>query len=437
MVMFGLKLTGKVPFTEVYCHSLVRDSEGRKMSKSLGNVVDPVDIIKGITLEKLHETLLGGNLPPAEIEKAKQYQKKAFPKGIEECGADALRFTLVNYTTGGGDIAFDIREIEAKRRFCNKIYQATNFVLGRLGDDFQPAASALESEPQTLVEKWILHRFNETAKEVNAAIEGREFSKSAGALYQYWFTSLCDTFIENSKFLLAPEADEATRASTQQTLYTALEGGLVLLHPLMPFLTEHLWQKLPRRKGDKTEALIIAQYPVFQKQLHGPREAEQYELIMEVAKGVRSLLAQYEFKEPGDLIVQVYSDEVYKSLSSEQTSLKSLGGKYCGEITVEASDSAEVPAGCAVSSINADVAVYLKVAGRIDFEAEIGKINAKLDATRAKIEKSQGIMAGPGFTKASKDTQEKEQEKVKDAEGEVTRLEAAIKDMERLRLESS
>lgn len=437
MIMFGLKMTGKVPFTEVYLHSLIRDSEGRKMSKSLGNVVDPLDIIKGITLEKLHETLLSGNLPPAEIEKAKAYQKKAFPKGIEECGADALRFTLVNYTTGGGDIAFDIREIEAKRRFCNKIYQATNFVLGRLGDDFKPLASALDNKPKTLVEKWILHRFNETTKEVNTAIESREFSKSAGALYQYWFTSLCDTFIENSKFLLAPEADESTRASTQQTLYTALEGGLVLLHPLMPFLTEHLWQKLPRREGDKIEALIVAQYPAYETQLQAFKEAEQYELVMEVSKGIRSLLAQYEFKEPGDLIVQTYSKEVYKTLASEETSLKSLGGKYCGEITVEASESAKVPAGCAVSSINADVAVYLKVAGRIDFQAEIGKLNAKLDATKGRIEKSQGIMAGPGFSKASKDMQEKEQEKVKDAEGELTRLESAIKDMERLKLESS
>ena len=125
MIMLGLKMTGKVPFTEVYCHSLIRDSEGRKMSKSLGNVVDPTDIIAGIELEALHEKLLGGNLDPAEIDHAKTYQRTAFPKGIAECGTDALRFSLVNYTTGGGDIAFDIKVIEAYRRFCNKIYQAT------------------------------------------------------------------------------------------------------------------------------------------------------------------------------------------------------------------------------------------------------------------------------------------------------------------------
>ncbi|KAK5953096.1 hypothetical protein OHC33_005664 [Knufia fluminis] len=437
MVMLGLKMTGKVPFTEVYCHSLIRDSEGRKMSKSLGNVVDPLDIIRGITLEGLNATLLTGNLPPAEVERAKQYQKKAFPKGIEECGADALRFTLVNYTTGGGDIAFDIREIEAKRRFCNKIYQATNFVLGRLGEGFKPAASSLDSKPQTLAEKWILHRFNEAAKEVNHAIENREFSISAHTLYQYWFTSLCDTFIENSKYLLAEDADNTIRESAKQTLYTALEGGLLLLHPLMPFLTEHLWQKLPRREGDKTEAIIVASYPQHQQQLSASAEAEQYELIMDVAKGIRSILAQYEFKEPGDVIVQSYSDKAQNSLSSETTSLRSLGGKYCGSIDVQATKSGSAaPAGCAVQSINADVAVYLKVAGRINFDTEVGKINKNLDGAQARIKKSQDIMAGPGFVKASQDTKDKEAEKMKDAEGEVARLEAALKDMERLKLES-
>ncbi|KAJ9662517.1 hypothetical protein H2198_001406, partial [Neophaeococcomyces mojaviensis] len=365
MVMLGLKLTGKVPFTEVYCHSLIRDSEGRKMSKSLGNVVDPLDIIRGITLEGLHETLYAGNLAEAEIERAKQYQKKAFPKGIEECGSDALRFTLVNYTTGGGDIAFDIREIEAKRRFCNKIYQATNFVLGKLDVTFVPVASSAENRPQTLAEKWILHRYNETAKKVNDAIENREFSNSAGELYQYWFTSLCDTFIENSKFLLAEDADAAIRQSTQQTLYTALEGGLLLLHPLMPFLTEHLWQRLPRRPNEKAGSIMIAQYPLFQDALNAPAEAEQYELIMDTAKAIRSLLSQFGFKEPGDLIVQAYSDSEYKTLSAEQKSLQSLGGKYCGSVEIHtAKTGSTAPTGCAVQSVNAEVAVYLKVAGR-------------------------------------------------------------------------
>lgn len=436
MIMLGLKMTGEVPFTEVYCHSLIRDSEGRKMSKSLGNVVDPLDIIHGITLEELHKTLLSGNLDPKEIERAKQYQKSAFPKGIEECGTDALRFTLINYTTGGGDIAFDIREIEAKRRFCNKIYQATNFALGRLADGFQPDASLTDNQPRSLAEKWILHRLNLATKEVNNAIESREFSTAAGTLYHYWFNSLCDTFIENSKYILTAEAAEEDRKSAQQTLYTALEGGLLLMHPIMPFLTEHLWQKLPRRQGDKTESIMVAKFPEFTSKLDKPTEAADYEFIMDIATGIRSLLSQYGFKEPGDLIVQTYSDNAYKTVSEQITSIKSLGGKNCGNIEVLApSKTSSAPAGCALQSINADAAVFLKIAGRIDIGEEIGKSQKSLTDAKGKVDKSQKIMQGKGWEKASKDTQEKEQEKLKDAEKEVERLEQALKELERLKLE--
>ena len=436
MVMLGLKLTGDVPFTEVYCHSLIRDAEGRKMSKSLGNVVDPLDIIRGITLEDLHKTLYSGNLDPAEIERAKAYQKSAFPKGIEECGADALRFTLVNYTTGGGDIAFDIREIEAKRRFCNKIYQATNFALGRLGDGFTPDASPADNKPNSLAEQWILHRLNCAAKEVNEALESRDFSVAAGTLYQYWFTQLCDTFIENSKYILTPEAPEDERKSAQQTLYTALEGGLLLMHPIMPFLTEHLWQKLPRRNGDTTESIMIAKYPEFNSKLDAPSEAEEYEFIMAISTGVRSLLAQYNFKEPGNLIVQTYSESAFKTASEQRTSIKSLGGKYAGEIEVAPPSASSLPpAGCALQSINSDAAVYLKIVGRIDLSEELQKREKGVEDARARVEKSKKIMSGAGWEKANGETKRKEEEKLADAESEVARLQEAIKDLERLKME--
>ncbi|OCT49241.1 Valine--tRNA ligase, mitochondrial [Cladophialophora carrionii] len=436
MVMLGLKMTGDVPFTEVYCHSLIRDSEGRKMSKSLGNVIDPLDIIRGITLEGLHQTLYGGNLDPSEIEKAKAYQKSAFPKGVEECGADALRFTLVNYTTGGGDIAFDVREIEAKRRFCNKIYQATNFALGRLGGDFSPDATLTDNKPKSLAEKWILHRLNQATKAVNEAIEDREFSVAAGTLYQYWFTQLCDTFIENSKYILTPEAPEDERKSAQQTLYTALEGGLLLMHPIMPFITEALWQKLPRRKGDTTESIMIAKYPEFKQELDAPGEAEKYEFIMDISSGARSLLAQYGFKEPGDLIIQTYAESAFKTASEEKTSIKSLSGKYAGEIEVlpPAADALP-PAGCALQSINADAAVYLKIVGRIDVAEELKKREKSIEDAKARADKSRKIMSGAGWEKANPETKKKEQEKLEDAESEVKRLEEAIKDLERLKLE--
>lgn len=199
MIMFGIKLTGKSPFKEVYNHSLIRDSEGRKMSKSLGNVIDPVDIMDGITLTALTDKLKTGNLAPKEIDRASKWQKSAFPDGIDECGADALRFSLINYTTGGGDISFDVKVMRSYRNFCNKIYQATKFVLGNLPKDFTPKPQGGKTGKESLPERWILHKLTIAARDVNNALEAREFSKGTQALHGYWLYELCDVYIENSK----------------------------------------------------------------------------------------------------------------------------------------------------------------------------------------------------------------------------------------------
>lgn len=200
MIMFSLKLTGKVPFTEVFCHGLIRDSDGRKMSKSLGNVIDPIDVLDGISLDDLHRKLQIGNLAPKEVKNAERYQKKAFPQGIPEIGADALRFSLINYTqSSGGDINFDIKTMHSYRRFCNKIYQATKYVLGKLGDDFVPRESAAITAEESLPEKWILIKMSNAVKEINQALEEREFAKSTQVAYRYLYDELFDIYIENSK----------------------------------------------------------------------------------------------------------------------------------------------------------------------------------------------------------------------------------------------
>jgi valyl-tRNA synthetase len=300
MVMLGVKLTGKVPFTEVYCHSMIRDSEGRKMSKSLGNVIDPNDVIKGIDLESLHAKLLTGNLNPNEVEKSKKYQKTAFADGIPQCGTDALRFGLVSYTTQGGtDINMDIKVIHGYRKFCNKIYQATKYVLGRLPADFVPRKTAAKTGKESLAEKWILHKMNTAARDINKALEEREFQRSTNIVYQYWYTNLCDVFIENSKAILQDGTEDEKR-SALDTLYTALEGALTMIHPYMPFLTEELWQRLPRRPEDATPSIVKAKYPTYVEELDDPAAEFAYELVTDVARGVRSLMSEYALKDEAE-----------------------------------------------------------------------------------------------------------------------------------------
>jgi valyl-tRNA synthetase len=195
MIMLGLKMTGKVPFTEVYCHPIVRDSQGRKMSKSLGNVIDPLDLISGIPLADLHAKLHTGNLDPKEIEKATLFQKTAFPEGIPQCGSDAMHFAFCAYTTGGRDINMDIKVVEGYRKFCNKMYQATKFALMRLGEDFVPRPDSKLTGKESLVELWILHKLNIAAQKTNKLLEERNFSDATKAVYNYWLYELCDVYI--------------------------------------------------------------------------------------------------------------------------------------------------------------------------------------------------------------------------------------------------
>ncbi|PLB34360.1 valine--tRNA ligase [Aspergillus candidus] len=346
MIMLGIKMTGKIPFKEVYCHSLIRDSEGRKMSKSLGNVIDPLDVMEGIAINDLHAKLLTGNLADKEVATATKYQKKAFPKGIPECGADALRFALVSYTTGGGDIAFDIQE-------------------------------------------------------VNASLESRDFNNSAVVIYQYWYAQLCDVFIENSKYLLSPDAPAEMQESAKQTLYTALEGALALIHPIMPFLTEELWQRLPRRPDDKTISIMKAKFPEFDPSFHNPEAEAAYELILNTSKAIRSILASYEIKTKGDIVISTYDEASYKAVCDEITSIKSLGGKTLGELTVRGPDNPTRPAGCVVAPVNTQASVYLRVSKEVALEQE-EKAKASLDRSLDVVRRQQGLIGSAAWQSKAK-----------------------------------
>ncbi|KAL9120281.1 MAG: hypothetical protein Q9187_003160 [Circinaria calcarea] len=452
MIMLSLHLTKKVPFREVYCHSLVRDSEGRKMSKSLGNVIDPLgmklhmicylefsshflqDVIEGIQLQALHEKLLVGNLDPKELTTATRFQKTSFPDGIPECGADALRFSLVSYTTGGGDLNFDVKVIHGYRRFCNKIYQATKYVLGRIDSDFVPEPTSSRTGKESLAERWILHKLTIAAKEINQALTDREFSQSTSVAYQYWYTHLCDAFIENSKSLLDNGSAEEQR-STKNTLYTALEGGLTMIHPFMPFLTEELWQRLPRRPKDSNPTIVKAAYPTYDRSQDDSASEEAYELLLAVSKGIRSLMAEYAIKDNGFVYVQLYDSKAHTTCTSELPSIRSLSGKGVSHISILGAHDHK-PTGCVVFAVSSSAAVFLLVKGRVDIEAEISKAQKKLERASENVRKQRGILDDEGFrSKVADELQEVERRKLRDAEAECREFEESIQQFERLKLE--
>ncbi|KAF2498450.1 valyl-tRNA synthetase [Lophium mytilinum] len=435
MIMFSLHLTGKIPFNEVYCHSLIRDSEGRKMSKSLGNVVDPVDIMDSITLPELHEKLLMGNLDPKELKTAERYQKTAFPNGIPECGADALRIALCGYTTGGGDIAFDVQVLHGYRRFCNKVYQATKFVLGRIGEDFVPRKTVTKSGQESLSERWLLHKFSKAAKEINEKLEAREFSNSTQVAYKFFYNDICDTFIENSKAIFEDESSTPEqKESAKNTLYTALEGGLTMLHPYTPFLTEELWQRLPRRPEDSCPSITRAKYPEHQPEMDDPEAEAQYELVIGCSAGIRSLMAEYVIKEDGHAIVQALTSSALATATAETLAIKALAAKGVATVSIIGPD-APAPTGCAVYSVGTSATVFVEVKGRVDLDAEIKKGTEKMKKAAEGVEKQRKVLGAPDFEqKVSGAVQQAERQKLEDFLAEQRNRELSIQQFQQLKL---
>ena len=431
MILMGIKMTGTVPFKEVFCHSLVRDAQGRKMSKSLGNVVDPTDVINGISLETLHSKLLGGNLAAAEIERAKAGQKESYPNGIPQCGTDALRFALCAYTTGGRDIKLDILRVEGYRKFCNKIYQATKFALMRLGDNYQPPASEGLSGNETLVEKWILHKYTETAKTVTEAMDKREFFTATSAIYEYWY-QVCDVYIENSKSLIL-DGSEAERKSARDTLYTSIDGALRLIHPFMPFISEEMWQRLPRRATETAVSIVKAKYPVFTKEFYNAQAFEDYETILAITKEARSLLSQYNILKNGKVYVECSNESQLGMVQSQKESIVSLI-KAINEVEVVKSAS-DVPTGVILQAVTPEINVHVLVKGLVDIEAEITKAKKKIDKTQKQKESIEKTINSKGYlSKASQETIDQDKTRLETAIAEIEGFEATIANLERLKL---
>ncbi|KAK1155281.1 valine--tRNA ligase, mitochondrial isoform X1 [Acipenser oxyrinchus oxyrinchus] len=388
MVMLGQELTGQLPFSQVFLHSMIRDAHGRKMSKSLGNVIDPLDVISGVSLQRLHEKVQEGNLDPREISIALEGQKRDFPRGIPECGTDALRFALCSYRSQGDDINLDIGQVVTARHFCNKIWNAVKFTLGALGDQFEPLPLQ-EVSPASAVDRWVLSRLYHAAVECERGFEHYDFHAVTVAIHSFWLHSFCDVYLESVKPLLQTgSTEQADRA--RQVLLLCVGQALSLLAPFMPYLSEELWQRLPRPAGQEPSyhSISVAPYPEPSQLAHwnSPEEEANFLFVQEVVRVVRSLRAEYQLtKARPELYIQCSElcfREILESFSTPVQALCRSGAIFFFS-TLEGA-----PSGCAVGIVNDSCQVYLKIQGLVDLQKELAKLGGRMERLQAQLDQA-------------------------------------------------
>nr|XP_043627518.1 valine--tRNA ligase, mitochondrial 1 [Erigeron canadensis] len=433
MVMLGMKLGGDVPFKKVYLHPMIRDAHGRKMSKSLGNVIDPIEVISGISLDGLNKRLEEGNLDPTELKVAKEGQKKDFPNGIPECGADALRFALVSYTAQSDKINLDILRVNGYRQWCNKLWNAVRFAMSKLGDGYIPPEKiAVEKMPFSC--QWILSVLNKAISKTISSLDSYEFSDASSAVYFWWQSQLCDIFIEVIKpYFFGDDASNVyEKRCAQDTLWVCLDNGLRLLHPFMPYVTEELWQRLPSPKHyTREKSIMICEYPSSVESWTNETAEKEMEVVESAVKSIRSIRANLPAAERNERragFAVSRMDTITDLLRSHAKEVSTLANLSSFTVLTE-NDAA--PAGCAVSVVNEALSVYLKLQGAIDVKKEREKHHSKLTELQKQKENLNKEMSAKSYEKVPARIKEENVAKLATIMQQILSLEEAAQHFER------
>jgi len=420
MIMMGLKFAGDVPFREVYIHALVRDHDGQKMSKSKGNVLDPLDLIDGVDLETLLRKRTDGLMQPHLKTQIEQATRRQYPKGIPAFGADAVRFTFASMATTGRDIRFDLGRVEGYHRFCNKLWNAVEFASQHVAPSPQDGASEL-----TVVDRWICSRLEHTIASVHESFTEYRFDLAAQALYDFAWHEFCDWYLELVKpRFYETEADPGQRRAARETLAHTLDSLLRLLHPLVPFVTEELWLRLRERLGSPGTSLMIERIPEPGDYASDPAAEAEIEWLKAFVIAVRQVRGEMNISPSTLLTVRLEGapPQDRERAVTHEPYLKRLAGLAAIELV-----ETDAPlAGCATTLLG-DLRLLIPLAGMIDIAAERARLGKQHERVAADLEKCRGKLANQSFVAhAPPDVVAKEEARAQALEQRAEQLEQQL-----------
>jgi valyl-tRNA synthetase len=433
MIMMTMHLTkdedgeAQVPFKTVYVHGLVRDQDGEKMSKSKGNVIDPLDLIDGIELDVLLEKRTGNMMQPQLAKKIEKQTLKHFPDGIASYGTDALRFTLCSLASTGRDIKFDLGRIEGNRNFCNKIWNATNYVL--MNCEEQDCGQAGGKVELSLADRWILSRLQKAEQKVIESMGVYRFDHAAEALYHFIWSEYCDWYLELSKPVLWDDnATEVQLRGTRRTLVLVLEAVLRLAHPLMPYITEEIWQKLKGLAGVEGDSIMLQPYPIADESKVDEIAETDLNWVRGIIDGVRNIRGEMNISpgKPVPVLLKQGDTADRQRLNTNSQFLIKLAKL---ESITWMEEGAEAP--LSATALVGELEVLVPMAGLIDKNAELGRLNKELGKLQGEIKRLGGKLGNAKFVdKAPVQVIEKERTKLKDAETAASTLQQQVAKIE-------
>ncbi len=429
MIMMTVHFRKEVPFHTVYVHGLVRDSHGAKMSKSKGNVLDPIDLIDGIDLESLVTKRTAGMMQPKLAKKIEKQTRKEFADGIAAYGTDALRFTYYSLASTGRDIKFDVGRIEGFRNFCNKLWNAARYVL--MNCEEQDCASDHDNYELGLADRWIISRLQETEAEVEKAIANYRFDLASQAIYDFVWNEYCDWYLELSKPVLWDDnASDAAKTGTRRTLIRVLEATLRMAHPLMPFITEEIWQKVASLAGQFGSTIMTQAYPECDDKRIDTFANADIEWLKGVIVGIRNIRGEMNIA-PGkelEVLLRNGDDNDKNRLDQNEQYLKKLA-KLSSIRFLNEDETAPV----ASAALVGDLEILVPMAGLIDKYAELARLAKEIDKLENDVKRVEGKLGNSSFVdRAPAEVVAKERDKLASQQQALEKLRQQQQELQKL-----